>query len=161
MVLTDNQAMAERVKHLTTTAKIRHQWAFEHDEVGFNYRLPNLNAALGLAQMESLTQILQGKRVIAIRYQGWGEANELKFVKEASRTKANYWLNTVITDGVKQRDEMLEYTNRNGVMTRPAWTPMHQLPMYTQCQKMALPNTEWLHQRVVNVPSSLPSSECT
>lgn len=154
MLLTNDKTLAEKAKHITTTAKVMHQWAFDHDEVGFNYRLPNLNAALGLAQMESLPKILEGKRVLAERYQEWGEDNGIQFIKEPLQRKANYWLNTVITKDITQRDTLLEYTNNNGVMTRPAWIPMHHLTMNLNCQQSVLTNTEWLYERVVNVPSS-------
>ncbi len=156
MLLTNDKTLADKAKHITTTAKIEHKWTFEHDEIGFNFRLPNLNAALGLAQMELLPRILEEKRVVAGKYQEWGKNNGIQFVKEPPQTKANYWLNTVITEDVSQRDTMLEQTNNNNVMTRPAWTPMHQLSMNLRCQKTDLTNTEWLQQRVVNVPSSLP-----
>lgn len=156
MLLTNDKALAEKAKHITTTAKVMYKWAFEHDEIGFNYRLPNLNAALGLAQMESLPKILEGKRVVAEKYQEWGEDNGIQFIKELEHTKTNYWLNTVITENITQRDLMLEQTNSNGVMTRPVWTPMHKLSMNLQCQTTELTNTDWLHQRIVNVPSSLP-----
>jgi len=155
MLLTNDKSLAEKAKHITTTAKIMDKWAFEHDEVGFNYRLPNLNAALGLAQMESLPKILKVKRVVAERYQEWGENNGIQFIKEPEHTKANYWLNTVITENITQRDAMLEQTNNNGVMTRPVWTPMHQLPMYQNCLRTEMLNTEWLFQRLINVPSSI------
>ena len=155
MLITNDKTLAEKAKHITTTAKVKHKWAFEHDEIGFNYRLPNLNAALGLAQLESLPEILNKKRVIAGKYQEWGEENGIQFVKEADNTKANYWLNTIITENMAQRDEMLEETNNNGVMTRPVWTPMHKLLMNSQCQKIELTNTDWLNERLVNVPSSM------
>jgi len=154
MLLTNDEELAKKAKHITTTAKILHKWSFEHDEVGFNYRLPNLNAALGLAQMESLPSILEGKRIVAKKYQVWGDGNGIEFIKEPSLTKANYWLNTIITKNLTQRDAMLEHTNNNGVMTRPAWTPMHHLAMNSKCQQTDLTNTEWLYERVVNVPSS-------
>ncbi len=156
MLLIKNEALARRAKHITTTARVRHEWAFEHDELGFNYRLPNLNAALGVAQLESLSRIVQGKRELAARYLEWGEKNGFGFFREPAGTLANYWLNTLITDDMQQRDELLEYTNKNNVMTRPAWMPMHRLPMYQSCQKINLNNTEWLQERIVNVPSSLP-----
>lgn len=159
MLVTNDKELAEKAKHITTTAKVMHKWNFEHDEVGFNYRLPNVNAALGLAQMESLPNILSEKRLVAEQYQQWGEANDIQFVKEPEGAVANYWLNAVITKNVAHRDAMLEETNKNGVMTRPIWSPMHTLPMYSDCQKTELINTEWLHQRVVNVPSSSTSLE--
>jgi perosamine synthetase len=156
MLLTNDKALAKKAKHITTTAKVMHKWAFEHDEVGFNYRLPNLNAALGLAQMESLKKILKAKRNVAERYQKWGNDSELQFFRESINTVSNYWLNTVITSDLNERDAMLEYTNKNGVMTRPIWRPMHELPMNLQYQRMDLINTKWLFERLVNVPSSMP-----
>ena len=155
MLLTNNKALAEKAKHITTTAKVKNRWCFEHDSTGFNYRLPNINAALGLAQIESLPEILNKKRVIAKKYQEWGDENGIQFVKEHECTKANYWLNTIITENIAQRDELLEETNNNGVMTRPVWTPMHKLPMNSHCQKIELTNTDWLNDRLVNVPSSM------
>jgi perosamine synthetase len=156
MLLTSDKALAQKVKHITTTAKVTHKWAFEHDEVGFNYRLPNVNAALGLAQIESLPKILNVKRQVAQRYQAWGDNNDIKFMIEAEHTKANYWLNTVITKNLAQREAMLEATNKNGIMTRPSWVPMHKLIINSRCQVTELTNTEWLHERIVNVPSGFP-----
>lgn len=157
MLLTNDKDLAEKAKHMTTTAKVKHKWAFEHDEVGFNYRLPNVNAALGLAQMESLPKILIGKRLIAKQYQQWGKENGTTFIKELEHTKSNYWLNTVLTRSRAERDLMLEETNNKGIMTRPMWIPMHNLTMYSHCQKTELKNTEWFQERVVNVPSSVRS----
>jgi len=155
MILTNDEEIAVRAKHITTTAKTSHRWLYGHDETGFNYRLPNLNAALGVAQIESLPKIIEKKRALAKSYQEWGNANGVKFVQEQVGTKANYWLNTVITENLAQRDAMLEKTNNSQVMTRPAWTPMHQLPMNQQSQTGELRNTQWLFERLVNVPSSV------
>ena len=154
MVLTNDTEIANRAKHITTTAKVPHKWAFEHDEVGYNYRLPNLNAALGVAQMELLPEYLRNKREIAQQYQEWGQQNGIEFVKEQTNTKANYWLNTAIMQDQKQRDKFIEETNSQNVMTRPAWTPMHQLVINQDCQHSDLSNTKWLYNRVVSVPSS-------
>jgi len=155
MVLTDDDELAEQAKHLTTTAKISHQWSFYHDKVGYNYRLPNLNASLGVAQMEQLPEYLNNKRKIADQYHKWGEEHETFFVKEQPNTKANYWLNTIIMKNKKQRDAFLERTNNRNIITRPVWTPMHKLPVYDRYQKTKLSNTEWLSDRLVNVPSSV------
>lgn len=155
MILTDDDDIAARAKHITTTAKIPHHWAFEHDEIGYNYRLPNLNAALGVAQMESLPAFIENKRMIASEYQKWGRANGIQFVHEQTYTKVNYWLNTIITENQKQRDTLLEKTNSNKIMTRPVWTPIHKSIMYENCQKGELKNTDWLFERLVNVPSSI------
>jgi perosamine synthetase len=155
MILTNNDELAKHAKHITTTAKIPHKWDFEHDEVAYNYRLPNLNAALGIAQMESLPEYLKNKRKIAHAYQHWGEQNGLVFFNEPENTHANYWLNTVLTENREQRDEMLQQTNAMNVMTRPAWKPMHQLKINKNCQATSLTNTEFLFDRIVNVPSSV------
>ncbi len=154
MILTNDEELALRAKHLTTTAKIPHRWLFNHDALGYNYRLPNLNAAVGVAQMESLSNYLESKREIAKQYMEWGNKYDLKFVKEFANTRANYWLNVAITQNKKQRDQMLEITNNSNVMTRPVWNPMHKLPMNENCQKGDMTNTEWLSERIVNVPSS-------
>ena len=154
MILTNDQEFASQAKHVTTTAKIPHRWHFEHDITGYNYRLPNLNAALGVAQMESLPIYIENKRSIAKQYQGWGNNNGLKFIEEPTETRANYWLNVAITENQEQRDKMLQVTNAQNIMTRPAWIPMHRLDFNKSFQTDALKNTEWLYERIVNVPSS-------
>jgi perosamine synthetase len=155
MILTNDEELAGRAKHITTTAKVPHKWEFNHDEIGYNYRLPNLNAALGVAQMELLPDYVKIKREIAHQYQKWGEEYGIVFVKERTNTEANYWLNTVIMQDIKQRDQFLEKTNSRDVMTRPAWTPMHKLEINKDCQYGDMRNTEWLAERIVNVPSSV------
>ncbi len=159
MILTNNEELAIRSKHITTTSKVPHRWAFEHDEVGYNYRLPNLNAALGMAQMESLSAYIENKRSLAKQYQEWGDEHGLKFVQEPVNTRSNYWLNVAVTQDKQQRDAMLEITNNNNVMTRPIWIPMHKLAINQDCQKGDLTNTEWLYERLVNVPSSVVPCE--
>jgi len=159
MILTDNEELARRAKHITTTSKILHQWAIEHDEVGFNYRMPNLNAALGVAQMESLPVYVKSKRWIAKQYQNWGKENGMQFLKEPLDTCSNYWLNVVITENKIQRDSLLEITNSNNIMTRPIWTPIHKLKIYQDSQFYDMTNTEWLYERLVNVPSSVVMNE--
>jgi len=154
MILTNDESLAKQAKHLSTTAKVKHKWFFEHDHVGYNYRLPNLNAALGLAQLETLPKKITKKRSLAKKYQAWGADNGMNFVIEPKNTRSNYWLNTVITENKEQRDFMLKITNDNKVMTRPAWKPMHQLEMNSQFYCDHMTNTNWLYDRVVNVPSS-------
>jgi len=155
VILTNNNILAKQAKHITTTAKIPHQYEFDHDEIGYNYRLPNLNAALGVAQMEQLPEYLKNKREIAAKYKQWGERHDLQFVTESVNTKANYWLNAVIMKNKQQRNKMLEITNKNDIMTRPVWIPMHKLKINQDCQRDNMCNTEWLSSRVVNVPSSI------
>jgi len=155
MILTNDDKLAKRAKHITTTAKVSHQWEFDHDELGYNYRMPNLNAALGVAQMEMLPKYIEEKREIASQYQGWGDENGVRFVVEPVNTKTNYWLNTILVEDKPQRDELLKTTNDNKIMTRPVWKPMHRLLMNKGCQKSEMNNTEWLADRIVNVPSSV------
>ena len=155
MVLTNNKDIFLKARHLSTTSKITHDWSFEHDEIGYNYRLPNLNAALGVAQMEVLPKYIEAKRTIAKQYQDWGDENDMYFIREMAGSSSNYWLNAAITQDLRQRDYMLNITNRNSIMTRPIWKPMHELPMNFDCQKDELINTHWLSERVVNVPSGV------
>jgi len=154
MILTNDDELAQQAKHITTTAKVSHQWEFNHNEIGYNYRLPNINAALGVAQMEALTKHIEEKRKIASQYQDWGDKYGVRFMVEPVNTKANYWLNTMLIENKQKRDKLLKITNDNNIITRPVWKPMHLLPMNKDCQKSELTNTEWLADRIVNVPSS-------
>lgn len=154
MVLTD-EATGQRAKHLTTTAKIPHPYEFVHDEVGYNYRLPNLNAALGCAQLEQLPAFLESKRELATRYIEFFKGSNLQPIVEPADCRSNYWLNGVICQDGAQRDVLLRLTNDAGVMTRPIWTLMTRLPLYTQALRGPLDNAEWLEARVVNLPSSV------
>ena len=156
VIVTNETELAAKAKYLTTTAKVPHKWEFFHDELGYNYRMPNINAALGCAQLEKLDFILNNKRETAEKYNNFFETHEeISFVKEREGTVANYWLNCVIMKDRKERDAFLEYTNSNNVMTRPIWTLMYRLPMYEDCFKIETPNAEWLEERVVNIPSSV------
>jgi len=154
MVLTNDAGTAKRAKHITTTAKVPHKWAFEHDEVGYNYRLPNLNAALGVAQMESLPGFVSEKRDLAVAYQRWGSENGMQFAQQPIHTQANYWLNSIVTEDQQSRDEWLQQTNELGVMTRPAWTPMHLLEINKGAVSADMSTTVYLYDRLINVPSS-------
>ncbi len=153
MLITDDEALAKRAKHMTTTAKVPHPYEFVHDEVGYNYRLPNINAALGCAQMETLTIILNKKRELAFQYAAFFTNQPIKFVQEMPDTHANYWLNAIILKDKQERDDFLQATNDAGVMTRPIWQLMTQLEMFKSCQKGDLSHAEWLEERVVNIPS--------
>jgi len=154
MLLTKSQANGKRAKHITTTAKVPHPYEFYHDEAGFNYRMPNLNAALGCAQMESLPTFIKQKRVLAKHYQAFFRSNDLQFVHEPSYAKSNYWLNAVICPDTHCRDEMLKATNDAGVMTRPVWQLMHRLPMFKDAMRGSLTNSELMESRLINLPSS-------
>lgn len=154
MVLT-NEDMGTRAKHLTTTAKQPHPYEYVHDEVGYNYRLPNLNAALGCAQLEQLEGFVSAKRELASRYEQLLEGSDLQFVREPDGCRSNYWLNAVFCENHEHRDALLKATNDKGVMTRPIWHLMNHLPIYAHCLHGDLTNSEWLADRVVNLPSSV------
>ena len=142
-------------KHLTTTAKKPHAFEYVHDEIGYNYRLPNINAALGCAQLEEIDNFISSKRTLAARYSEYLKESSLRFVHEPSDCRSNYWLNAVICENREDRDKLLEGTNREGVMTRPIWALMNHLPMYAQSVRGDLSNAEWLEARIVNLPSSV------
>jgi aminotransferase in exopolysaccharide biosynthesis len=154
MVITDDEAIAKRIRHVTTTAKVPHRWAFFHDELGYNHRLTNVNAAIGVAQMEQLDRLLASKRAIAAKYAGFFADGPYRHVGEPLHCRSNYWLNVVLTPDLEARDELLAHTNDRGVMTRPAWTLMNKLPMYSGCPSLPLEGAQWLEDRIVNIPSS-------
>lgn len=157
-MLLSGEAIGKRAKHLTTTAKIPHPYEFVHDEVGYNYRLPNLNAALGCAQLEQLPAFLESKRTLAQRYIAFFEGSDLRPIVEPEHCRSNYWLNGVICETNVEREALLKATNDAGVMTRPIWTLMNRLPAFANALRGPLDNAEWLEARVVNLPSSvLPS----
>jgi aminotransferase in exopolysaccharide biosynthesis len=155
-IITNDARMAQKAKHLTTTAKLNHKWNFFHDETGYNFRLPNLNAALACSQLERLENILLDKRRLAESYNALFTQNDEwgAFVTEPDACKSNYWLNAVITFDKDQRDELLKKTNDAGIMTRPAWALMVDLPIYSKYQQDSLENARWLVKRIVNLPSS-------
>lgn len=157
MLLTDDDQLAKRAKHLTTTAKVPHRYEFTHDEIGFNYRLPSLNAALGCAQMEQLPRIIEIKSQIAAQYRSFFETIGVEMVEPLTHCRTNNWLNAIVLKDKKERNDFLEYTNENNVMTRPIWRLMSDLKMFRNCQKDNLENSRWLEERVVNIPSSVVS----
>lgn len=162
MILTNDEMLAQQAKHLTTTAKIPHAFEFIHDEIGYNYRMPNLNAALGCAQLEQLMRFLQIKADIAKKYaKFFQEFPSIKFIFPILGSRANYWLNTIILESPAERDAWLAYTNANGIMTRPIWRLMSSLPMFKNCQHDGLKNSYWLESRVLNIPSSVPDGLVT
>ena len=157
-LLFNNNAEAKLAKHLTTTARRPHKWEYFHDMLGYNFRMPNLNAALGCAQLENLPIFLERKRKLTRRYvEGFKNISGVKVMEESSFAHSNYWLNALLLDeGVaSQRDALLQATNANGIMTRPAWILMHHLPMYENCPRMDLSVAESLEKRIVNIPSSV------
>ena len=156
-ILTNDGALAKLAKHITTTAKVPHKWEFYHDMVGYNYRLPNINAALGCAQLEQLPLFLESKRSLASRYrEAFKEIGGIRFFAEPDFAKSNYWLNVLLLDEDRaaRRNDLLKITNDEGILTRPAWNLMHKLPMFKESPKMELSVAESLERRIINIPSS-------
>jgi perosamine synthetase len=154
-ILTNNENLAKKAKHITTTAKEPHKWEYIHDMVGYNYRMPNLNAALIVAQLEQLDGFLKSKRSLAKKYKDFFQNGDIHFVSDSENTKSNYWLNSIILKNKAQRSLFLDETNSQGVMTRPIWTLMNKLSIFKHAQCGDLTNAEWLEERVVNIPSSV------
>ena len=155
MLLFNDEKLADYAKHLTTQAKIPHKWEFRHSECGYNYRMPNLNAALGLAQFEKLEKFLKKKRELASIYRKFFKE---RFVDEPKFAKSNFWFQAILLDNRKERDEFLEYTNNNGVMTRPCWCLMNELEMFKDCEHGDLTNSKYIEDRLVNIPSGVEFS---
>jgi perosamine synthetase len=157
-ILSNDKAVADYARHISTTARLPHQWTYFHDEIGYNYRLPSINAALGCAQLEELPSFLEKKRSLAERYRiAFQEVEGVRFFVEPPYARSNYWLNAILLDpkaGSRERDLLLELTNSNGVMTRPAYVLMHNLRMFRGCPRMDLSSAESIEARLVNIPSS-------
>ena len=154
-IVTNDETLAKKAKHITTTAKIPHPYEYVHDITGYNYRLPNLNAALACAQLEQLNVFIENKRELATLYQNFFEPINIPIIKEPKNARSNYWLNSVILPNRKLRDEFLKQTNEAGIVTRPIWKLLNTLDMYKDCQTDALENARWFEERVVNIPSSV------
>lgn len=160
VIVTDDEALAKKAKHLTMTAKVPHPYEYIHDEIGYNYRMPNLNAALLVAQLEQLERFLADKRELAKEYaQFFAKMDDIIFVQEPKNAHSNYWLQAVFLKDKKARDEFLEYTNNNGVMTRPVWKLMNELEMFQDSQQGDLTNAKYLEERVVNISSGVRLNE--
>lgn len=155
MVLTNDPDIGKAAKHLTTQAKIPHPWEYAHDHIGYNYRMPNINAALGVAQLENLDLFVTRKRELASVYKAFFHLKGIRFFTEPSDCYSNYWLNIIILENKDARDQFLTQTNSQKVMTRPIWQLMNKLPMFSDCQTDKLENATWLEERVVNIPSSV------
>jgi aminotransferase in exopolysaccharide biosynthesis len=153
VVVMDDEKLAKRLKHLSTTAKVAHRWEYVHDEIGYNYRLSNLNAALLVAQLEKLDEYLQNKRQVAYKYMEFFKTLDgVEFIKEPDFAKSNYWLNGI---KVQNKEKILEELNSNGIMSRPIWRLLSELDMYKDCQNDGLKNSKYLQKCVVNIPSSV------
>ncbi|BFU76858.1 LegC family aminotransferase [Arcobacter sp. 15-2] len=156
VIVTDDETLAKKAKHLTTTAKVPHPFEYVHDEIGFNYRMPNLNAALLVAQLEQLDKFVENKKELALKYDDFFKTiDDIDFINQPQNSSSNYWLQAVVLKDVKTRDEFLEFTNKNGMMTRPIWKLMNELEMFENCQSSDLKNAKYLEERVVNIPSSV------
>jgi len=156
VIVTDDENLAIKAKHLTTTAKMEHPFEYQHDNIGYNYRLPNLNAALLLAQLEQLDEFVENKRDLALKYDKFFKDNDkIDFIKEPINSKSNYWLQAIIFKDSKNKNDFLEYTNNNNVMTRSIWKLMTNLEMFQDCQCDDLKNSKYLEQRVVNISSGV------
>ena len=155
-IVTDDEGLAKLAKHLSTQAKVPHKWQYHHDHIGYNYRMPNLNAALACAQLENLSDFIQNKRELAECYLKFFESYpEVILHREIEEAKSNYWLNAIQLASREKRDEFLSYMNEQGVMTRPIWTLMNKLDMFLACPKSDLSNALYLEDRIVNLPSSV------
>ena len=154
-IVTNDEKMAKHAKHLTTQAKVPHKWEFVHDEIGYNCRMPNLNAALMCAQLEQLETFIENKRNLASHYISFFKNRSISFIPEPAYSRSNYWLCSVLLKDLKERDEFLSFTNEHGVMTRPAWRLMNKLTMFSNAPHVDLGNAQFLEERLVNLPSSV------
>lgn len=155
MVVTNDEQLGKLGKHLTTQAKVPHRWEFNHDQTGYNYRLPNLNAAMACAQMEQLDGFIANKRQLAGFYESFFQTTPYSFVQQPADSQSNFWLNAILLNDRRERDEFLEYTNSKGIMTRPAWTLLTKLPMLSHCLHDDITNAQYIEDRLVNIPSSV------
>lgn len=156
MMLFQDEALATQAKHITTQAKVPHRWEFRHDHIGYNYRMPNINAALGCAQLENLDKYIESKRQVAAEYEEFFKnIDDIEFFVDTPNTFSNYWLNALIMKDKEAQLDFLQQTNDKGVMTRPIWELMNRLPMFEKYENDGLKNTIWFADRVVNIPSSV------
>ena len=155
MLLFNDKELAKKAKHLTTQARVPHPWEFIHDEIGYNYRMPNVNAALGLAQIEQLDFFVERKRRVARQYQNFFSGSELKFIVEPINSRSNYWLNSILMNDRRERDAFLKYATDNGIMARPVWKLMNELEMFKNYMTGSLDNASLLSERILNLPSSI------
>ena len=155
-IITNDELLAKRAKHLSTQAKIPHQWEYAHDEIGYNYRMPNLNAALACAQLEQLNSYIKNKRELSdLYFNFFKHFDDIDLIREVDQAKSNYWLNAIVLKDKNERHKFLEFTNSKGIMTRPIWNLMSKLDLFKNCPKSDLTNSEWLEGRVVNITSSV------
>lgn len=158
MLISDDEALAERAKYISTTAKRPSKWEFFHTEAGYNLRMPGTCAAIGAAQLEYFDETIKNKRETAALYQKYFAEIGIECIREPENARSNYWLNAIILQDRAEREEFLEYANSNGVQCRPIWTLMHKMPPYEKYERTELPNSQWLEDKVVNIPSSVRTS---
>ena len=154
IIVTNNDELGKLAKHLTTQAKVPHRWEYVHDHIGYNYRCPNLNAALACAQLEQLDTFLANKRIVADKYKAFFKGTNIMFIEELEDSQSNYWLNAILLPSFEERNVFLTETNDNQVMTRPIWALMHRLDMFKHCLHDGLANSIDIENRLVNIPSS-------
>ncbi len=155
MLLFNDEELAKKAKHLTQQAKVPHPWEYIHDEIGYNYRMPNLNAALGLAQLEKLDYFIELKRALAEKYKSYFTSLDIEFVAEPDDSYSNYWLCCVLLNTKEERNSFIDFTNNQGIMTRPAWRLMNELPMFRDCQVFEIVQAKRIADTLVNLPSSV------
>jgi len=155
MIITDDETLAKKAKHITTTGKVPHKWEYVHDLVAYNYRMPNLNAALGCAQLEIFDKFIENKKELFGEYKSFFQSTDIQLFEQPKNSTANYWLQAIVLPNRKERDTFLEYTNNNKVMTRPIWQLMNKSAMFKNAHCGPLENAEWFEDRVVNIPSSV------
>jgi perosamine synthetase len=154
ILITNNESLGKLAKHLTTQAKVPHRWEFVHDHVGYNYRMPNINAALACAQLEQIEKIIKNKRSLSLEYEKYFSDKNISFVKEPQYSRSNYWLNSILLENLEERDKALAVLNDAGIMSRPCWQLMHRLAMFKNCICDTQENSEWIYDRLINIPSS-------
>jgi perosamine synthetase len=155
VVITNDESIALKAKHITTQAKVPHKWDFVHDSIGYNYRMPNINAALACAQLEQIDGFIENKRELAQLYHSFFNSKGITFILEPEHARSNYWLNAILLENRAERNAFLQYTNDNGIMTRPVWELMNRLPMFQECFSGNLENAVFIADRLVNIPSSV------
>lgn len=155
MILTNDDQLASEAKHLTTTAKITHKWEYDHDKIGYNYRMPNINAALGLAQLEQLNSFIESKRRIAKKYIDFCDFEGLSIIQEPKEALSNYWLNALVLKDEKEKNDFIEFCHQENILVRPAWKLQNHLRMKSSFYETSLKNAEWFEKRLVNLPSSV------
>jgi perosamine synthetase len=154
VIITNDETLGKLSKHLTTQAKVPHRWDFVHDHIGYNYRMPNINAALACAQLEQIEKFIENKRALSTKYEQFFASKNIHFVNEPKASRSNYWLNAILLNNLEERNEALTFLNDAGIMVRPSWQLMHRLSMFESCMRDEQSNAEWIFDRLINIPSS-------